>query len=189
MYRDALRFMVAVLISLNLTTPAAAQDLWRLIAKGGHPVFLRHANAPGNFEDPPGIDLKDCKMQRNLDDIGRAQARQIGDLFRKHGMRSARLIASRFCRAIDTARLMKLGPVEEQPLLNFIKVDDKFALGTYALRMTAWLKGLPANRPMVLVSHITNIEVLTGERPASAEMVVTRFDGGKIVAVGKVPPP
>src|SRR4030095_8780323 len=55
---------------------AAAQDsgaAWAALAKGGHVVLIRHANAPGTA-DPPGVRADDCKTQRNLDDLGRAQA-------------------------------------------------------------------------------------------------------------------
>jgi hypothetical protein len=41
--------------------------------------MFRHALAPGNF-DPPGFKLGDCATQRNLNDAGRHQARQIGPL-------------------------------------------------------------------------------------------------------------
>jgi hypothetical protein len=49
--------------------------------RSGSIVLLRHANAPG-VGDPPGFQLDDCSTQRNLDDVGRAQARALGARFR-----------------------------------------------------------------------------------------------------------
>ena len=40
-------------------------------------IFLRHASAPG-FGDPEDFNLADCSTQRNLDDLGRVQAVNIG---------------------------------------------------------------------------------------------------------------
>ena len=50
--------------------------------KSGNAVLMiRHALAPG-FGDPEGFKLEDCSTQRNLDDVGRDQARSIGDWLR-----------------------------------------------------------------------------------------------------------
>ena len=49
--------------------------MWALLKTPGHVVLLRHSNAPGATPEPYGIDLKNCAIQRSLDDDGRAQAR------------------------------------------------------------------------------------------------------------------
>lgn len=82
----------AILLMLSLSAAleeARAQDVWQLLKQPGHAVLMRHANAPGVGEDPPGIDLKNCKLQRNLDDTGKNQARVAGDTLRQHGITSA----------------------------------------------------------------------------------------------------
>ena len=68
--------------------------------------------------EPYGIDLKNCAIQRSLDDAGRAQARRFGEAFRKHGITHVRLVSSQFCRALETAKLTGLGPVAPLPTLN-----------------------------------------------------------------------
>lgn len=99
----------------------AAEDdaTWAPLKQPAHILLLRHSNAPGSTPEPYGINLKDCSIQRSLDDDGRAQARRIGDAFRKHGIKSVRLYSSQFCRALETARLTRLGLVRELPVLNF----------------------------------------------------------------------
>src|ERR1700674_4727961 len=86
--------------------PAIGDEIWEVLKQPGHIVLLRHSNAPGAKEEPYGINLKDCAIQRNLDEDGRLQARRIGDEFRKHGIQKLRLVSSQFCRAIETAKLM-----------------------------------------------------------------------------------
>ncbi len=70
----------------------------------GGVLMLRHALAPGTF-DPPGFSLGDCASQRNLDDEGRRQARQLGRWFAARQLRPTRVRSSPWCRCLDTARL------------------------------------------------------------------------------------
>ncbi len=60
--------------------------------------MVRHATAPG-FGDPPGYRLDDCSTQRNLNDVGRGEARRWGELLRRQGIERARVFSSRWCRA------------------------------------------------------------------------------------------
>jgi phosphohistidine phosphatase SixA len=83
------------------------------LAKGGHVVLIRHGNAPPGYGgDPPGFKIDDCKTQRNLDEQGRGEARALGGAFRNHGVQVDRILSSPWCRCLETARLMAVGPVE-----------------------------------------------------------------------------
>ena len=88
----------SVLAVLLLITPAPAaepDEAWAALVKGGHVAVIRHGNAPPGYGgDPPGFRLDDCKTQRNLDDIGREQARALGEAFRKHGVRVDRIVSA-----------------------------------------------------------------------------------------------
>ncbi|MGB5424650.1 MAG: histidine phosphatase family protein, partial [Desulfobacterales bacterium] len=68
--------------------------------------------------DPPNFKIGDCATQRNLDDTGRNQARSIGVWLRNNGITSARVYSSQWCRCLETARLLNLGPVQELAALN-----------------------------------------------------------------------
>jgi hypothetical protein len=80
----ALGFVILLLITPALAQSPAWPDL-----PGNAIILLRHATAPG-VGDPPGFRLDDCATQRNLDDTGRAEARAIGERFRR------RELANRF---------------------------------------------------------------------------------------------
>ena len=118
---------LTVLFACPATHALAADDVWALLKKPGHVVLLRHSNAPGSQTESDDMNFKDCSIQRNLDAGGKAQAARIGDAFRKHGIAKLQLIASQYCRAIETAKLTKLGPVSENPVLNLVYVADLFA--------------------------------------------------------------
>ena len=98
------------------TAAAAAFPIERL-DQGGYVLMVRHARAPGTG-DPDHIRLGDCATQRNLDDEGRAQARRLGTRLRAAGVAAAEVYSSQWCRCLETAALMDLGPVEELPALN-----------------------------------------------------------------------
>src|SRR5512134_2551970 len=103
-------FTFAALALSNGSVLAASEEVaWNALRAGGIAIF-RHANAPGVY-DPPGMRLDDCATQRNLDETGREEARRIGAAFRSHAIPVAKVLSSRWCRCMDTARLA-FGDVE-----------------------------------------------------------------------------
>ena len=48
---------------------------------GGKLIFIRHAYAPGSG-DPNNFNLNDCSTQRNLNEKGKIQAKEIGRFFK-----------------------------------------------------------------------------------------------------------
>lgn len=178
--------LAAAIVLLGAAPAAwAGKDaaLWDALRSGGHVALLRHAIAPGTG-DPPEFMLDDCSTQRNLSDGGREQAMRIGARFRENGIPAARVYSSQWCRCLETARLLGLGPVEELPVLNsFFRRFERRAQQTRALE--AWLAGRDVEDVVVLVTHQVNITALTGVYPASGELVVIRHsDDGDISVLG-----
>ena len=159
--------------------------IWNVLRSGGHVALLRHAIAPG-VGDPPGFTIGNCSTQRNLSPAGRAQSKRIGELLRTNGIRKARVFSSQWCRCLDTARLLDLGPVQELPILNsFFQRDGQERSQTEALRK--WLTEQNLDEPLVLVTHQVNITALTGVYPTSGELVVIRpSESDRISVVGTV---
>jgi phosphohistidine phosphatase SixA len=179
------KFCILGLLAIGiLAAPGArADDMWDVLKKPGHIALLRHSNAPGATPEPYGIDLKNCAIQRSLDDDGRAQARRIGDEFRKHGISRVRLVSSQFCRALETASLTKLGPVAELPALNQVFLSDFSGMKETAEKSAKFMKTIPANQLAVLVTHISNIQSIAGVILDSGEMAVVHLDASGAVAV------
>jgi phosphohistidine phosphatase SixA len=139
---------------------APSQPLEALRAPG-RVLMLRHAHAPGNG-DPPGYRIGDCATQRNLGDEGREQARRIGEQLRAAGIAQARLWSSQWCRCLETARLLALGPVRELPALNsfFDRPQDR---DRQVAELRAFLAGLPLDGPpVVMVTHQVMVTAQTG---------------------------
>ncbi|HEX8665248.1 MAG TPA: histidine phosphatase family protein [Beijerinckiaceae bacterium] len=183
-----LHFLICALL---LIAPSAAADpaaAWAALRQGGHVALMRHADAPGGAGDPPGFRLDDCATQRNLSPKGRVEAAAAGAKLKAQGVTVAKVLSSPWCRCLDTARLMDVGPVEiEEAFGNaFVLRDrrDALAAGARAV-IDAWRGGT-----LLVVTHGANIQALTGINPASGEIVVVApGGGGPLVAVGRIPPP
>jgi phosphohistidine phosphatase SixA len=173
--------LIAAVICALAAPPAQAESVWDALRAPGSVVVLRHSYAPGTF-DPPDAKLEDCTTQRNLDESGRAQARRIGEAFRKNAIAVGKVLSSPRCRCIDTARLA-FGQAEAwNPLQG--------SLRDAALRQSLLVetkKVIDAHRsgaPLVLVTHGSVVTDLTGLTVKMGEFVVLRRapDGTRAVA-------
>ena len=176
-----------VLFACPATHALAADDVWALLKKPGHVVLLRHSNAPGSQTESDDMNFKDCSIQRNLDAAGKAQAARIGDAFRKHGIAKLQLIASQYCRAIETAKLTRLGPVSENPVLNLVYVADLVAKNAALKKSVELIRKIPPKQLTMLVTHVGNIQAIASTSLESGEMVVVHLDkSGAVVVDGKI---
>jgi len=146
------------------------------LAKPGRVLMLRHANAPGTG-DPPNFKLDDCSTQRNLDQSGRAQAQALGRRLAQAGVKGAKVYSSQWCRCLETARLLNLGPVTPQPALNsFFARSEQRETTVAALR--SLLSGLPTNGPpVIMVTHQFTINEFTSAGTASGGGSVFELNG------------
>ncbi|MGD1877152.1 MAG: histidine phosphatase family protein [Kiloniellaceae bacterium] len=156
--------------------PAVAADFdLSKLKDGGYVVLLRHVKAGG--ADSDDFDLKDCQTQRQVGAPGRAQAAVLAERFRAAGIAAATVLSSQFCRAKQTAALLGLGPVIEEPALNYFH----WKLGGED-EMNAAVRGLFAamaspDGPRVLVTHSHAFVALGQEKPPSGGGLVLRPNG------------
>jgi phosphohistidine phosphatase SixA len=165
---------------------ACAAD-WSVLKEPGTIALVRHADAPG-VGDPAGWRLDDCLTQRNLSERGRQQARVLGDTFRANAIVPGKIVASQWCRAIETATLMQLGPVERQSAFNNAYVlSGQRAELTRAAREV--LSGWNGEGLLVVVTHGDNIQLLAGVMPSQGEIVAVRRDPAnseRLTVVGRL---
>ena len=142
-------------------------------------LIMRHALAPGGG-DPPDFSLRDCSTQRNLNEQGREQARATGDRIRALGIGIDRVLSSQWCRCLETAELLNLGPVEEAPAINsFFSARERGEAQTNAIREQ--LLAMPADQTALLVTHWVNVIALIDRAPSSGEVFAFSIrDSGEI---------
>jgi len=143
-------------------------------------ILVRHGDAPGSRE-PSGFDLNNCKTQRNLSSKGLLDAVGIGIMFRKRGIKVAKVLSSRFCRAQETAALMLLGLVETSAAfddLAFNKPREQEMLERERTTITSWHgPGL-----LLVVTHGSNIEALSGARLKPGAMIAVHEKDKQLLA-------
>jgi histidine phosphatase superfamily protein (branch 1) len=68
-------------------------------------LYIRHASTDLSQNDTRMSSYEDCANQRNLTDKGRAEARELGAQIKRLGIPIGEVLASPFCRTMETARL------------------------------------------------------------------------------------
>jgi phosphohistidine phosphatase SixA len=192
MKRSNLAVITALLASL-LGQSAMANELaiWDKLQgtnPKGYVLLLRHTIAPG-VGDPENFKLNDCSTQRNLSQVGREDAKAVGDWLKRRDIKISRVESSRWCRAKETAQLLGIGKVRLNSNLDslFESKDPAKAIQTVRVKkqIVDWRNksGL-----LVLVGHFVNIGAVAGVGVGSGEGVLVKADSkGKITVVGLTP--
>ena len=181
--------LAALVLGIVLAAaPSAHADdaLWSLLEKGGQLLMLRHATAPGTY-DPPGFKVDNCSTQRNLDAAGRAEARRLGEVLKARGVPIGRVLSSRWCRCLETARLA-FGRVEPWPALDSLRGGEE----DERVKEVRGFASQPFTGPnVVLVTHQFNIRAVTGlPSIASGETsVLTPLGPAGFRVAGRLPAP
>jgi len=185
MLRSLIFFLLA-----GFWSPALAQpDLLAALRGGGLVIFLRHAETGSAAPDQASAVLGDCATQRNLDAQGRAQSVAIGASFRDLGIPVSRVLASPFCRTLETAALA-FGHVEPELALVLPRHVDAAAhraMGE-ALRALMPEPGFAGN--WVMVGHSYHIMAAGGPppQPQGAAVILRPEGGGNFTVLALIPP-
>ena len=178
-------FMALIFVCYTVEKPLAEETraLGKALDSKAHVALLRHAIAPGTG-DPSSFKIGDCSTQRNLSEEGREQAARVGARFVANGIKAAEIFSSQWCRCMETATLLGLGPVQELPALNsFFETPER--RDTQTLELRDWLASQNLDEPLILVTHQVNIASLTGIYPASGELVlIHQSESGELSVLG-----
>jgi broad specificity phosphatase PhoE len=143
------------------------------LRSGGLILYFRHAATDQSRPDDPRPDLSDRGTQRNLSDLGRRQARDIGAAIRALAIPIGDVLASPYARTRETGELA-FGPGRVRPsqdLMNeaYPGTDD----ADLARRLRRLLgRRPPEGRNTVLIGHGFNITEATGVTIAEGECAV-----------------
>jgi phosphohistidine phosphatase SixA len=179
MSRRAVSVLTAAVAVIILAIAPAGQSLDPRVGDqlraGGVVLVFRHATTDQSKQDENPVDLSDCSTQRNLSAQGRADARSIGRQVRRLRLRIGSVLASPFCRTLETARLAFGRAAATRTLLNTI-------VATHDARWRSQIAGvrrLLGTRPApgtvtVLVTHGSVVGDATGLALEEGEALVFR---------------
>jgi broad specificity phosphatase PhoE len=168
----------------NSPPPAqlAGRALVNALRGGGYIIYFRHTSTDFGQNDERMTGYEDCATQRNLTDQGRDEARAAGAALRDLGIPVGDVLASPFCRTMETAQLM-FGRAAATPSVRGGPAQPDSADRYAELRK---LLGVPVARGtnLVIVSHGNPFRaVVGGAYLAEGEAAIIKPDGSGGFAV------
>ena len=171
------------------------KDLIHALRQGGYNIYFRHTQTDWSQIDiiVNAGDWIDCNPSRvrQLSESGRRTARTIGEAMRRLRIPVSRVLASPYCRTVETATLMDLAPVEATTDVINMRAAEHVG-GTNAVVATARerLAGVPrAGTNIVIVAHGNVVRSAARVNPLEGEGLVFRPDGnGEFAFVGRLTP-
>jgi phosphohistidine phosphatase SixA len=172
-----IKFLLIIFISINLPIKAESnQNLKELetiieLKKGGKLIFIRHAYAPGGG-DPDNFDINNCDTQRNLNDVGKQQAKKIGAYFKNNNIFIDKIYSSEWCRCKETAQIA-FDKYEVKNFLNsffspmFVKNKD-----SQMIELKNFIKNHDSKQNIILLTHYVVIQETLNYSSNSGEIIV-----------------
>jgi phosphohistidine phosphatase SixA len=185
------RALAAVALWLLCTAAAYAQpafDVLKGLREGGYVLYMRHASTDFSQNDSAMRSYEDCANQRNLTDKGRDEARAVGEQIKRLRIPVGQVLASPFCRTMETARLVfgKAQPMQEVRGGPVRAEDPSRYEGLKKLLSSA----VPKGEDRVIVSHGNPFHAVAGPPYlAEGEIAVVRPEGdGRFRVMARIRP-
>ena len=150
----------------------ADENIISFLKEGKKVVFLRHAIAPGNG-DPVNFDINDCSTQRNLNNKGIIQSRNIGTFFLTNNIKIDKVLSSEWCRCKDTAKIA-FGKFKTLSALNSF-YEARYAKNEFKQikDLKKYINNWESDSNLIIVTHYIVISALLNTTTSSGEMVIT----------------
>ena len=139
----------------------AGPPLLAALKAGGLVLYFRHASTDFGQNDEQMTGYENCARQRNLTDAGRAEARAIGAAIARLGVPVGEVLASPFCRTMETARLI-FGRATATPAVRG-GPSSAVPADRYADLRQLLSTAPPARTNVAIVSHGNPFRAVAGE--------------------------
>jgi len=163
---------------------APAQLLAELL-NGGYILYFRHAATDFSRNDERMKSFEDCAHQRNLTDRGRSDARAAAAAIRRLGIPVERVLASPFCRTVETAQLL-FGRAEK---MQEVRGGPSAPAGSerYAALRKILATPVPAGTNLAVVGHGNPFHSVAGPPYlAEREAAVIRPRGADFQVIARI---
>jgi hypothetical protein len=135
------------------TAPVELQGpaLLAVLRRGGYILYFRHTATDFGQSDERMTGFEACETQRNLTDAGRADARVIGATLRELRIPIGTVLASPYCRTLETAQLM-FGRAAATPEVRGGPAQPE-SPGRYAALRELLATPVPSGSNVAIASH------------------------------------
>ena len=167
-----IKIILFLLISLNISLKTNSDDnIQDLLNEGGKLIFIRHAYAPG-VGDPDNFDILDCQSQRNLNDRGVEQSKNIGKFFLNNSILIDKILSSEWCRCKETSQYA-FNRYETKSFLNsFFSKKFSHNKSDQIKKLKEYIEKWDGNKNIVFVTHYVVILEILGLTASSGEIIV-----------------
>lgn len=170
-------------------TSSLPDALVTALRRGGLVIVMRHATSPRETPSKATANSDNATLERQLDQAGRAGARNMGVALRDLQIPIGSVLTSPTYRARETARLAQLGPAQSFEELG----DGGQSMQGVTEAQAAWLRTQSGKAPStgnaVIITHQPNIARAfpSVSDVADGECLVFRPDGsGGARLVGRI---
>ena len=188
------RLLISLLIGFSM--PVSAQsDLLEVLLEGGNTIYFRHEATDWSQQDKvrQQDDWLSCdgREMRQLSSKGQQRAAATGKAMRDLAIPVSEVLASPYCRTVETAKQFMLGKVTPTiEVINMYVADYYGGRSAVIDSARALLASLPqpgTNR--IVVAHGNVARAATPVYPDEGEAVIFKPDGqGGFSVVGRVLP-
>ena len=171
------------------TTPGFADEaLWAALKQGGKVVLMRHAAVERGSGRPLHL-MPGCDGEMHLSTAGQRQAEAVGKTFRQRKIPVGNVLASPYCRTMETARVA-FGSAKASTVLHLRESLDAREAARRTEEATKLIGSYKGAANLVLVTHQPNVEAIALESVEPAGMFVLQPKGGSDFDVlGRIPAP
>ena len=180
---------VALVTSVAGAQSERSADLIGALRQGGYVLVMRHASSPREVPTAQTANADNPKLERQLDQPGRAGAAAMGQALRDLKIAVGDVFTSPTYRALETVKYARLANATPVAALG----DGGQSMQGVAEVDAAWLRAKAAEVPRrgntIIVTHMPNLDrAFSGwGAVAEGETVVVRPDGkGGATAIGRV---
>jgi phosphohistidine phosphatase SixA len=160
------------------------------LRQGGYVLVMRHASSPRETPDKQTAKPDNVKLERQLDEAGRADSIAMGKALRDLKIPVGDVLSSPTYRAMETVRFAQLPNPKSYVELG----DGGQNMQTVTEAQGAWLRQRATQLPKtgtntIIVTHLPNLQRAFSEwgTVADGEMVVVGSDGkGGVMPVGRI---
>jgi len=174
-----------LVLALWLALPCRAEVDVKSLREGGYVLYMRHASTDFSQNDANMKTYEDCANQRNLTDKGRDEARAVGEHVRRLRIPIGAVLASPFCRTMETARLafgkaQAMSEVRGGPA----RADDP---ARYSALKKLLSTRVSRGENLVISSHANPFHALAGPPYlAEGEIAVVKPQNDSFTIVGRI---
>ena len=168
-------FKICIFLFISFNTSLKANlndDLQKVFNEGGKLIFIRHAYAPG-VGDPVNFDIFNCATQRNLDNTGIQQSKNIKEFFLKSNINIDKVLSSEWCRCKNTAEYA-FDEYETKSFLNsFFSKKFSHNKSKQIKELKEYVKNWNSKKNLVLITHFVVISEILDVSASSGEVIIT----------------